>query len=1000
MRKPLQLAAFLFLAALWPAMAFARGGGGCFEAGTPVLTPNGPIAIERLQPGEFVWTAAAGELRAARVQLRTEVIAEEWIEVRLEGREVRVTAEHPMAVAPGVFRVASELRSGDEVQVWDGRELRATAVESVRRVPGQRRVHNLLVDDGTFLAHGLLVHNKGCFLPDTPILRADGASAPLSDVRVGDELLAFTPDGAVTRAQVHRLLAHEVDEYVVVRTERAVLRVTAEHPFYVGQGTFKTLEALTVGGTVFAHDGHGLSPQRILGLERVQGRVQVFNLQTDAPNTFFAHGFAVHNKGGCFPAGTMIRTPQGERAIEDLASGDLVLAVDENGQLTRTAIEALYATRSPLVILETDDGRILRTTAEHPLQLASGGFQLAGGVVAGQSVLVCRRSQLQPVHVRSLRALNEEQGVFNLRVGAPHTFIADGFVAHNKGGGCFPVGTPVRTPSGETAIERLRLGDAVLAVRDDGRLALATVEKVFVSRERLLALETDDGQFVRITPDHPLRLPQGGFCGAGGLQPGDSVLGWRDGHLAAIRVRSLSLPAEEAEVVNLHVSAPHTFIAGGLVAHNKGGRSSHGRSRGGGRPPPLWLIAVIVGAWILIVILAAISKSKQAQDLDYLHSPRQIAGKADKTGKLLEFIAKNDTAFGPDALRKVATATFVKLQECWQAREYTPMQPLLMPDLYAQHCGQIRGMVRNHEINVIESLAVERVDLVNVRYTHKADDREFTALIQASARDYYIDDRTNEYLRGDETPARFQEFWTFQRQNGQWRLREIEQTRESDKLDEENFFEPFTDKTVEQIYAEAAGQKGPIGPWLEKKAATKANRIERLLSFLVQTDKLWNRQEMLERARQVFTRVFMAREAGDIAQVTDGDLFPAVATDLRGEISRRQRDGVTVEFRNFCVRKVELILVNNYSDNRKDEFTVRISAHAQRIVKKGGGVVSQDEYVSPFEEYWTFGRLDGQWKLEEVQPPAVGRRLLAQENLDQDSSREQLQWYYQRSRAD
>ncbi|MBM4082213.1 MAG: hypothetical protein FJ278_21090, partial [Planctomycetes bacterium] len=238
MRKPLQLAAFLFLAALWPAMAFARGGGGCFEAGTPVLTPNGPIAIERLQPGEFVWTAAAGELRAARVQLRTEVIAEEWIEVRLEGREVRVTAEHPMAVAPGVFRVASELRSGDEVQVWDGRELRATAVESVRRVPGQRRVHNLLVDDGTFLAHGLLVHNKGCFLPDTPILRADGASAPLSDVRVGDELLAFTPDGAVTRAQVHRLLAHEVDEYVVVRTERAVLRVTSEHPFYVGQGTF------------------------------------------------------------------------------------------------------------------------------------------------------------------------------------------------------------------------------------------------------------------------------------------------------------------------------------------------------------------------------------------------------------------------------------------------------------------------------------------------------------------------------------------------------------------------------------------------------------------------------------------------------------------------------------------------------------------------------------------------------------------------------------------
>ncbi len=91
------------------------------------------------------------------------------------------------------------------------------------------------------------------------------------------------------------------------------------------------------------------------------------------------------------------------------------------------------------------------------------------------------------------------------------------------------------------------------------------------------------------------------------------------------------------------------------------------------------------------------------------------------------------------------------------------MKPLMMPDLFNQHTAQLSGMVANHEINRIENLKVEYIDLVNVRYTEKPDQREFTALITASARDYYVDDRSGKFLRGDKAPARFQEFWTFHR---------------------------------------------------------------------------------------------------------------------------------------------------------------------------------------------------------------------------------------------
>ena len=123
----------------------------------------------------------------------------------------------------------------------------------------------------------------------------------------------------------------------------------------------------------------------------------------------------------------------------------------------------------------------------------------------------------------------------------------------------------------------------------------------------------------------------------------------------------------------------------------------------------------------------------------------------------------------------------------------------------------------------------------------------------------------------------------------------------------------LTDQTLQGIYAEAAGKEGEAGPWLEKGTEKKATRIDRMLNFLVRTDKLWDRQQMLSRARHVFLNVYLARESGDPAQVPDADLFRAVAEDLRGQIRQWQMEGTRVEYRNLCVRKAELILVRNFS---------------------------------------------------------------------------------------
>jgi predicted lipid-binding transport protein (Tim44 family) len=724
-----------------PDPSWARGGGGCLEEGTQVLTPMGSTAIERLRPGDRVMGVSAGYLQAVEVLGVTVVQPEMILEILAGGETLRVTQEHPLMIAPGEFRFAGLLKPGDAVYLARDGAIFKARIQAIHIEPATRPAFNLMVSPaGTFVSSGFIVHNKGCFLPEGMVLKPDGTEIPISTVQAGEELLAFTSENGLVRTTVQSVLRRTVDEFVVLKTEQQTLRVTADHPFYIGDGRFKTLEVLRAGDLILAWDGQSLTGQRIVSMETVRESVPVFNLQTDFPNTFFVDHLAVHNKGG-------------------------------------------------------------------------------GGGGSSRSSSSSSRSS---------------------------------------------------SSSGSSGSS----GDAVIA-----------------------------------------------------------------------------------------------FVVFFIV------------------------IAVI------ILVLYSIVKQKKNQNLDFVYDRKAITPKAAKTEKLLSFLSRQDTSVSPEILQKLAEATFRKLQECWEKREYTPMAPLLMKDLFAQHSAQLNGLVRNHETNRIENLKIKQVDLVNVRYAEKPDQREFTALITATACDYYVDDRTGKYLRGDKAPATFQEFWTFHFSDGAWLLREIEQAGESEVLKDENFAEMLTDDTIKGIYAEAAGKDGASAPWIEKSVGQKASRIDRMLNFLVQTDKLWNRNAMLERARQVFMNIYLARESGDTTQAAAADLFPEVADNLKNQLVQWQAEGLRVEYRNLCVRKAELILVRNFSDPSKDEFTVRISAHAQRILRKGDVIWSGQEDVTPFDEYWTFGRLNGAWKLKELLPPAKGKKKVASENVDEDSSPDQLQWYYRQPRA-
>ncbi len=851
----------------------ARGGGGCLMQGTPVLTPSGNVPVEQLKPGDVVFGVNRGTLTRAVVRSLSMVQPDHYIQIIVNGKiGLAVTQEHPIEVSLGVFRMASLLKSGNKVNIISQNRFMTGTITSISTIPARLPAYNLLVSPaGTFVANGIVVHNKGCFLPETLIRMADGTRMPISQIKQDDRVLAFKTDGTIVASRVNTILSHDVDEYRVVTAGNMLLHVTSEHPFYVGAGTFKTLDSLHINDTVVIFDGVGLSSQKITDIRTVHKKIRVYNLQTDSPHTFFANGVAVHNKGGgCFPAGTMILTPRGAIRIESLLSGDIVTAIDRAGNPVAVPVKAVYVTSSPLLIVRTPHG-VLRTTPEHPLALASGDFRPAGNLLPGNEVLIWQNSEQRRARVQAVQQISTYESVYNLTVDLPHTFVADDFIVHNKGGGGY----------------------------------------------------------------------RGGSYHSSGRSSGTS--------------------SDESVIV--------------------------------------FVIAFFAVSASIIIIAALLVKSSQKGNLDHLYSISQIRGKSDKTLKLLAFLSKQDSLMAPNALKKTTESVFLKLQSCWQSREYVPMKPLLMPDLYQNHLDQIQSMLRNHEINIIDHLKIERIDLVNVRYTLKQNDREFTALVSATAQDYYLDDRTRSKLRGDEAPAQFQEFWTFQYLDGTWLLREIEQSAESDILKEDNFVEQLTDKAIEQIYGQTVPRSGLSGPWLERNVEAKETRVERMLNFLVQTDKLWNRSAMLLTARNVFIKLIAAWESGDTARIPSDDLFADMASDMEKQIARNRTAETALEFRNLCIRKTELLLINNFSDNSKDEFVVRIRAHAQKILKQHGVLVHQDEEVAPFEQYLTFGRLNNQWKLKEVVNEGTKDSLIQQENIDQESSPQQIQWYYQHKRA-
>jgi hypothetical protein len=134
---------------------------------------------------------------------------------------------------------------------------------------------------------------------------------------------------------------------------------------------------------------------------------------------------------GCFPAGTMVRTPDGTTAIERIHKGDLIRTVDAAGKPSSTKVTGVFVTRNRVLEVQVEGAKLV-TTETQPLALVNGGFRAAGELKAGDRVWQWVNGERQAAAVLKVSPADRETQVFNVVVGEVKAFIAADFLVRSK----------------------------------------------------------------------------------------------------------------------------------------------------------------------------------------------------------------------------------------------------------------------------------------------------------------------------------------------------------------------------------------------------------------------------------------------------------------------------------------------------------------------------------------------------------------------------------------
>ena len=147
-----------------------------------------------------------------------------------------------------------------------------------------------------------------------------------------------------------------------------------------------------------------------------------------------AEEVGVCENGGCFVAGTKVKTAEGDKNIEDVAEGDEVWSYDEEtGDLALKKVVQTFVRESCAITYVTIAGEQITATSNHPFYVIGQGFLMAGDLKAGDEVLLLDGT-IETVETVVSEKLKTPIKVYNFEVEGYHTYYVSeqGVLVHNK----------------------------------------------------------------------------------------------------------------------------------------------------------------------------------------------------------------------------------------------------------------------------------------------------------------------------------------------------------------------------------------------------------------------------------------------------------------------------------------------------------------------------------------------------------------------------------------
>jgi len=133
----------------------------------------------------------------------------------------------------------------------------------------------------------------------------------------------------------------------------------------------------------------------------------------------------------CSPAGTKVSTVTGEHNIEEIKPGDKVVGWDSTDNYPRVQeVREVYKRQytGELVVVEFENGKVLKLTSEHKVVLKSGEEIEAGKLVGSESV---RHTKEQLLKVKAVTREQFSGTVYNFHCTPNENYFSENVLVHN-----------------------------------------------------------------------------------------------------------------------------------------------------------------------------------------------------------------------------------------------------------------------------------------------------------------------------------------------------------------------------------------------------------------------------------------------------------------------------------------------------------------------------------------------------------------------------------------